>query len=36
MENVVKVSIFVTDMTNFKAVNEVYAKYFNTDPKPAR
>ena len=34
-ENVVKTTIFLTDMTLFASVNEVYAKYFNGD-FPAR
>lgn len=33
--NIIKTSIFLTDMNNFKAVNEVYAKFFATD-FPAR
>lgn len=33
--NVVKTTIFLTDMNNFAKVNEVYAKYFNEQP-PAR
>lgn len=33
--NVVKCSIFLNDMNNFSAVNEVYGKYFSTNP-PAR
>ncbi|QLG46667.1 RidA family protein [Costertonia aggregata] len=35
-ENVVKASIFVKDMHQFNAINEVYASYFNTDTAPAR
>ncbi len=35
MSNVVKISLFLTDMNDFKAVNDVYSKYFN-DPFPAR
>lgn len=35
METVVKVTVFVKDMNNFGAINEVYAEYF-TDHKPAR
>ena len=34
-ENVVKVSIFITDMSNFAAINQVYSTYFNSSP-PAR
>lgn len=33
--NVVKTSIFLSDMNNFAQVNEVYATYFN-DQHPAR
>jgi 2-iminobutanoate/2-iminopropanoate deaminase len=33
--NVVKTSIFLVDMNDFAAVNEVYAKYFDAS-KPAR
>ena len=34
-ENIVKTSIFLTDMNNFAAVNEVYGSYFRSD-FPAR
>ncbi len=34
-ENVVKTSIFLIDMGDFAAMNEVYATYFDSDP-PAR
>ena len=33
--NVVKTTVFITDMSSFAAVNEVYKKYF-TAPCPAR
>ena len=33
--NIVKTTIFLTDMGDFAAVNEVYGKYFPQDP-PAR
>lgn len=33
--NVVKATVFAKDMNDFKAVNDVYAKYFTADP-PAR
>lgn len=33
--NVVKVTVFLSDMNNFTAMNEVYAKYFTKEP-PAR
>ncbi|TCI90340.1 RidA family protein [Tenacibaculum sp. M341] len=35
-ENVVKTSIFISDMNNFAAINEVYASYFNEESAPAR
>jgi 2-iminobutanoate/2-iminopropanoate deaminase len=35
MEDVVKVTIFLKDISNFNQVNEVYATYFSTFP-PAR
>ncbi len=35
LEKVVKTTIFLSDMDDFKAVNEVYATFFNTH-KPAR
>lgn len=35
-ENVVKSSIFISDMNNFSAINEVYAKYFDEASAPAR
>ncbi|MGO1579940.1 MAG: RidA family protein [Peptoniphilaceae bacterium] len=35
MDKVIKVNVFVSDMGNFAAVNEVYEEYFN-DHKPAR
>ena len=33
--SVVRTTVFLSDMNDFAAVNEVYASYF-TDPKPAR
>ncbi|PCI28403.1 reactive intermediate/imine deaminase, partial [Candidatus Kaiserbacteria bacterium] len=33
--SVVKTTIFLTDMSDFTAVNEIYAKYFENEP-PAR
>lgn len=36
LKNVVKTTIFLTDVGDFAAVNEVYAKYFAEPPKPAR
>jgi len=35
-ENVIKTTIFLSDMNNFSQVNEVYGKYFNEDTAPAR
>lgn len=35
LENVVKVTIFVTDINQFSTINEIYAEYF-TNHKPAR
>ncbi len=35
-ENVFKTTIFISDMHNFSAINEVYGTYFNSDTAPAR
>ena len=35
-ENVVKASIFISNMNNFAMINEVYGAYFNNDTAPAR
>ena len=35
MANVVKVTIYITDMQQFAVVNEIYGTYFST-PFPAR
>lgn len=35
MANVVKVTVMMTDMANFAAINEVYAEFFSA-PYPAR
>ena len=35
-ENAVKCSIFMATMDDYKAINDVYAKYFNEDTAPAR
>lgn len=35
MANVVKTTVFLTDMADFAAMNEVYARHF-ADPPPAR
>lgn len=34
--NVIKTSIFISDMHNFSAINEVYAEYFDETTAPAR
>ena len=36
MENVVKAEVFLKDMNDFTAMNEVYASYFSGGIKPAR
>ena len=35
-EEVLKCSVFVSDMHNYSRINAVYAKYFNEDTAPAR
>lgn len=35
MENVIKTTVFLKDMNDFAAMNEVYASFFPSDP-PAR
>jgi 2-iminobutanoate/2-iminopropanoate deaminase len=35
-ENVIKTSIFISDMNNFTKINEVYGNYFNAETAPAR
>lgn len=35
-ENVIKSSIFVTDMNDFSKINEVYGSYFDDKTAPAR
>lgn len=35
-ENVVKSSIFISDMNNFGEINSVYSKYFDEETAPAR
>ncbi|MCK5400750.1 MAG: RidA family protein [Flavobacteriaceae bacterium] len=35
-ENVVKTSIFISDMNNFAQINEVYGSYFDDASAPAR
>ena len=36
MSTVLKTEIFLTNMNDFSIVNNIYAKFFTTDPKPAR
>ena len=35
-ENVIKTSIFISDMNNFALINEVYGSYFGEETAPAR
>jgi 2-iminobutanoate/2-iminopropanoate deaminase len=35
-ENVVKASIFISDMNQFADINKVYGSYFNEETAPAR
>lgn len=35
-ENVIKTSIFISDMNNFSQINEVYGSYFDDENAPAR
>ena len=35
-ENVIKTSIFISDMNNFSIINKIYAEYFNEATAPAR
>lgn len=35
-DNVIKTSIFISDMTNFSEINAIYGRYFNEDIAPAR
>lgn len=36
LENVVKTSIFISDMSLFNQINAIYSKYFNPETAPAR
>ena len=36
IDRVVKVEVFLTNMNDFAVMNELYAKYFDQDIKPAR
>ena len=35
-KNVIKSSIFVSDMHNFSKINKIYGQYFNAETAPAR
>ena len=35
-ENVIKTTIFITDMNDFGAINTIYGSYFNEKTAPAR
>jgi 2-iminobutanoate/2-iminopropanoate deaminase len=35
-ENVIKSSIFISDMNSFRAINSVYGNYFEQETAPAR
>ena len=35
-QNVVKTTIFLSDMADFDSVNEIYGRYFNSENAPAR
>lgn len=35
-ENVIKTSIFISDMNNFSQINDIYGSYFNDATAPAR
>lgn len=35
-DNVIKTSIFISDMANFSEINNIYGQYFNEDTAPAR
>ncbi|QTD37376.1 RidA family protein [Polaribacter batillariae] len=35
-ENVIKASIFISDMNNFAEINTVYGEYFDNETAPAR
>jgi 2-iminobutanoate/2-iminopropanoate deaminase len=35
-DDIIKCSVFVSDMNNFGRINAVYAEYFNENTAPAR
>jgi len=36
LEDVIKTTIFLTDLNNFQIVNDIYSKFFENEPSPAR
>ncbi len=36
LDHVIKTTVFITDMANFAAMNEIYKQYFNSEMPPAR
>lgn len=36
LDKVVKTTVFLQDLSHFAAMNEVYAQYFTSTPRPAR
>lgn len=36
MKDIIKTSIFISDMNNFGQINEVYGRYFDAETAPAR
>ena len=36
LEDVIKTTIFLTDLNNFQIVNGIYSKFFENEPSPAR
>jgi 2-iminobutanoate/2-iminopropanoate deaminase len=36
LRDVVKVTVYLTDISRFSEFNEVYSEFFNFEPKPAR
>ena len=36
LKDVIKTTIFLTDLNNFQVVNDIYANFFQKEPSPAR
>jgi len=36
LEDVIKTTIFLTDLNNFQIVNDIYSQFFKNEPSPAR